>query len=91
MHLLDAKYSNARKRMILPNPISPENSLYYTGSVVIEAIGEDREIDVDSLYSKVKKEHSLSRELFILTLDWLYLIEAIENNGKFLKLCSSKN
>lgn len=77
--------------MILPNPVSPENSLYYTGSIVLKILSAYTELDLSLLYDKVKSETSMSYELFILTLDWLFLIDAISKIDNKIILCLSKN
>lgn len=77
--------------MILPNPVSPENSLYYTGSIVLKILSAYTELDLSLLYDKVKSETSMSYELFILTLDWLFLIDAIAKVDNRIILCLSKN
>lgn len=75
--------------MILDKDINPERSLYYLGGKVIEELIEikGKKVDFLSLYNKVNNKTNISMQLFILTIDWLFLLEIInsDENGVIKK------
>jgi hypothetical protein len=73
--------------MLLPDNIHPQYSIYYNGAIVLKALQDSNESDILDLYLTVKNENNMSYSIFVLCLDWLYLINAAElNNGK-VELC----
>ncbi|NJO01582.1 MAG: hypothetical protein HC880_07735 [Bacteroidia bacterium] len=75
--------------MLLPNNMNPENSIYYNGAIILEALQKQRKQDLLDLFKNVKRQHSMSFGLFILSLDWLYLIDvAVLNKYGEIELCS---
>ena len=75
--------------MIIDNNTHPNRQLYYLGAKTIKAIKEnDDEIELLHLFEKIKEKEDLSLMLFILTLDWLYLLGAIRKENGIIKLCS---
>lgn len=75
--------------MLLPDNIHPENSIYYNGAFVIEALNKERCLEIFDLYQEVKSKKSMSFSVFILCLDWLYLIDIAKVNSKGkIELCS---
>ncbi len=75
--------------MLLPDNIHPELSIYYNGSLVLQELKEKERQSFFDLYHKLKNNSDMSLPTFILTLDWLYLIELaqIDNEG-WVQLCS---
>ncbi len=75
--------------MLLPDNIHPELSIYYNGSLVLQELKEKERQSFFDLYQKLKNNSDMSLPTFILTLDWLYLIELaqIDNEG-WVQLCS---
>lgn len=75
--------------MILPSYISPKNCLYHKGAQVIKILQNEGELHVAELYEKAKnQDEKLSYSLFMLTLDWLFLVAMIEEHDGMIKLCS---
>lgn len=75
--------------MLLPDNIHPENSIYYNGAFVIESLKQNQKIKLLDLYQEVKAKQSMSFSIFILCLDWLYLIDVVRiNNLDEIELCS---
>lgn len=70
--------------MIVNKNTHPERDLYYLGGKLIEILDKlnQSEVDYIELYIEMKKEVDLSFNLFVLTLDWLYLIGVIKRGGK---------
>lgn len=76
--------------MIVSKNISPERDLYYLGSILIDIFQSKniKEIDYIELYSSFKEKSDIGANLFLLTLDWLFILGLIKNsdNGK-IKRC----
>lgn len=74
--------------MLLPDNVHPENSIYYKGSFVLKELQIQKEQDLLVLYQKIKESQGINFSVFILCLDWLYLLDVIELNKEKVKLCS---
>lgn len=75
--------------MLLPDNIHPDNSIYYNGAFVIESLQKDESYKILDLYQEVKSKKQMSFSVFILCLDWLYLLEVANLNHKGeIELCS---
>ena len=75
--------------MLLPDNIHPELSIYYTGAIVLEELQISSVQQIMDLYQKVKNKKEMSFSTFVLSLDWLYLIEVAKLNEKGeVELCS---
>lgn len=75
--------------MLLPDNIHPDNSVYYNGAFVIESLKKDLSYEILDLYQEVKAKRQMSFSIFILCLDWLYLLEVIKFNPEGeIELCS---
>jgi len=74
--------------MLLPDNIHPENSIYYNGAIVLKVLQEHNNIELLELYSLVKKIREMSFPIFILSLDWLYLIDIAYLKKEKVELCS---
>lgn len=76
--------------MIVSKNISPERDLYYLGSILIDIFQSKniKEIEYIELYSSFKEKSDIGPNLFLLTLDWLFILGLIKNsdNGK-IKRC----
>lgn len=75
--------------MLLPDNIHPELSIYYNGSIVLKELKIKTKQPVFDLYQRVKNINDMSFLIFMLSLDWLYLIELakVNENGR-VELCS---
>lgn len=74
--------------MLLPDNIRPENSIYYNGALVLQVLQESGSMHMFDLYSKVSENIQISFSIFVLCLDWLYLIDAAKIEGEKVVLCS---
>lgn len=74
--------------MLLPDNVHPKNSIYYNGAIVLKILQKYNELEMLELYYKANKEQAMSFPLFILCLDWLYLIDAAELKEERVELCS---
>ncbi|KPA09436.1 hypothetical protein MHK_010361 [Candidatus Magnetomorum sp. HK-1] len=73
--------------MLLPDNVHPENSIYYNGSIVLQILQKEDKIEMLELYHKVNQVKNISFPVFILCLDWLYLINAAELKKEKVELC----
>jgi len=60
--------------MIMPKDMSPKDSLYYKGYLVLREIKKQGSIKFSELVFNLREEISVNS--LILTLDWLYLLNA---------------
>lgn len=74
--------------MLLPDNIRPENSVYYNGAYVIKELQKVGHMNILELFSKVSKVVEISFSMFVLCLDWLYLINIAKIEGEEVVLCS---
>lgn len=70
--------------MIVSKDINPERDFYYLGAMVIEIIVNTKESEIDffDVFEKLNASGKVSVNLFILTLDWLFLIDVINKTEK---------
>jgi len=76
--------------MILGKDVHPSKKIYYSSALVLDGFKDlsVSEIAFDELFSKMKRDYSMSIEIFMLSLDWLFLLNAIDSrDGKVFK-CS---
>lgn len=91
MLLSDVKYLRTQKNtiMLLPDNIHPNNSIYYNGAFVLEMLSKGYKYKILDLYQAVKNRKAMSFSIFILCIDWLYLLEVANLNSKGeIELCS---
>lgn len=74
--------------MLLPDNVHPENTIYYNGYLILKELKLNTKLTMIDLYHNVSSKHNLSFSLFVLCLDWLYLISAATiNNEGYIELC----
>jgi len=75
--------------MLVPDNIHPEQTIYFNGAFVLKTIQEHRMMDLFDLYLHTKATHEMSMPVFVLCLDWLFLINLVilNKNGK-VELCT---
>lgn len=75
--------------MLLPDNVHPENTVYYNGAFVLEAARERPGTYWLDLYAEVREARAMSVAVFMLCLDWLFLLEVItlDNHGR-VQVCS---
>lgn len=74
--------------MLLPDNIHPENSIYYNGAIVLKVLQNTGKMEMLELYERTKDVSTMSFPLFVLCLDWLYLIDAAVLNAGEVELCT---
>jgi len=73
--------------MLMPDNIRPENSIYYNGALILKVLQETKEQELLELYQAVSKEVKMSFSVYILCLDWLYLINVARLKKEKVILC----
>jgi len=70
--------------MIATSDTHPERDVYYLGAKIIEILSETnkREWDCIELFETLRQSNGIELKLFILCLDWLFMINVIENNER---------
>lgn len=75
--------------MLVPDNIHPEQTIYFNGAFVLKMIQEHRVLDMLDLYIHTNAEREMSMPVFVLCLDWLFLLNLVilDENGKVV-LCT---
>ena len=74
--------------MILGKDIHPEREIYYLGAIVIETIKElGSENTLLDLFHHVNIKNKTSMNLFMLTLDWLFIIGLVRYKNGYIRKC----
>jgi hypothetical protein len=74
--------------MLIPDNIHPEQTIYFNGAFVLKAIQKHRVMNMLDLYMQTTDEREMSMQVFVLCLDWLFLLNLVTLNdhGK-VELC----
>lgn len=75
--------------MLIPENIHPDNTIYYNGAIVLQILQKQTKQHLLELFQEVKEHRNMSFAIFVLCLDWLFLINvaALNQNGE-VELCS---
>lgn len=75
--------------MLIPDNIHPESTIYYNGAIVLQALREFRAKPLLDLYVATQKIRAMSMPVFVLCLDWLFLLNLVRLNDRGeVELCS---
>jgi hypothetical protein len=75
--------------MLIPDNIHPEQTVYFNGAIVLNEILKNRAMDMLDLYIQTNSQHKMSMPVFVLCLDWLYLLNLIEIDDRgWVMLCT---
>ncbi|MEW8287296.1 MAG: ABC-three component system middle component 6 [Candidatus Thiodiazotropha endolucinida] len=75
--------------MIINKDIHPERKIYYIGALVIDVLRENKEDSINHLlvFEKLQEKESITVDVFMLALDWLFLLGAVKLEQGILKKC----
>ncbi|MCH5138518.1 hypothetical protein JMF89_15105 [Clostridiaceae bacterium UIB06] len=74
--------------MLLPDNIQPEMSIYYCGAIVLSCLKTNPKQELIDLYKNAKEKQDMTFSVFLLSLDWLYLIDLAKYTcGGEIELC----
>lgn len=75
--------------MLIPDNIHPEQTIYFNGAFVLETVQEYGVIDFLDLYTKTTAIRQMTMPVFVLCLDWLFLLGVVTlNDDGQVELCS---
>ncbi len=75
--------------MILPNNINPKNTIYYNSALIIKKMKVCDNKDFMNIYKILSKEINITLKLYLLCIDWLYLVNVIKIGiGGEIELCN---
>ncbi len=75
--------------MIIGKDIHPERKIYYLGALVLDTLknSSENELEFFNIYQKINENEKVSIKLFALTLDWLFLLGAIDSKKGYIGKC----
>lgn len=74
--------------MLIPDNMHPRHSIYFNGAFLLKLLQDKKSIELLEMYSLIKDEIKISFSVFVLCLDWLYLIGVAELKYGRVELCS---
>lgn len=74
--------------MLLPENIAPEDSIYFNGAIVLEIVQNEGPISMTDLFCELNKRKAIAFPVFLLCLDWLFLIDCVYIRNEKITLCS---
>ncbi len=75
--------------MLVPDNVHPERTIYFNGAFVLKTIHAHRELDLFDLFIRTTADREMSMPVFVLCLDWLFLLNLVTLNGRgSVELCS---
>lgn len=74
--------------MLLPEDIHPENSLYFSGAIVLKCLRKLQAATFMDLFVATQDLRTMSMPIFVLSLDWLFLADCVQKNSNGMyELC----
>ncbi|MGH8054021.1 MAG: ABC-three component system middle component 6 [Stenotrophomonas sp.] len=64
--------------MLLPDNIHPESTAVYNGALIVKALRKIGGASLMDLYVEARNESKMTMPLFVLSLDWLYLVDCVK-------------
>jgi hypothetical protein len=68
--------------MLLPDNIHPEATVYFNGAILLRAAQREGVQPVFGLYRAVQADRAMSLRMFLLCLDWLFLLNLVRLNTR---------
>lgn len=73
--------------MLLPENMAPEDSIYFNGAIVLEIVQKEGRISMADLFCELNKRKTIAFPVFLLCLDWLFLIDCVYIRNEEITLC----
>ena len=75
--------------MIIDKDTNPSRDVYYIGSELLAILDKHdfKEIDLVDAFNLLNKKVKISMSLFILTVDWLFLLGSIKSQKGLIEKC----
>lgn len=74
--------------MLIPKNISPDNCVYLNAAYVLQSLFDNKVQTVSELFCNVRGNRKMTFSMFVLCIDWLYLIDCITLEDGVVVLCS---
>ena len=77
--------------MLLPDNVHPESTLMFNGALILKELKKTGEASLLDLfaYTRTNSKMPITMPLFVLSLDWLFLVECVAFNDQGnIALCS---
>jgi hypothetical protein len=74
---------------MLSKDTHPEKDVYYLGALVVGILEEssDKKEMFFDIFQILKSKENISINLFLFTLDWLFISGFIKNDNHYIKKC----
>ena len=75
--------------MIISKDIQPERQVYRLGALLIEVLQETsgKFVELFELFERMNFREAVSVNTFMLTLDWLFLLGAVDSSKGYITKC----
>ena len=75
--------------MIINRDINPKREIYHLGALVLEIITNKPDVEMDffDIYQDLNEKIKVSVTLYILTLDWLFILGLINKKRETIIKC----
>ncbi|MDQ6974971.1 MAG: hypothetical protein Q9M22_00220 [Mariprofundaceae bacterium] len=74
--------------MIVSQDNNPQRELYYLGAQVIDLLNRSKgALDFFDTFQNLKEKEDISMNLFVLTIDWLYLLGIVDSKEGVIEKC----
>lgn len=75
--------------MIINKDINPTREIYHLGALLIEILTNNsgRDLDFFDTYQSLNEKIKVSIDLYILTMDWLFILGLINKKREVIKKC----
>ncbi len=76
--------------MVLSKDTNPAFSVYHIGALLLHVLQgrEDKEIDFIEAYNDLNSIHTISMQLYMFAIDWLYMLGIVDLGPKLsIKKC----
>lgn len=76
--------------MFLDNDTNPASDVYCLGAKTIEILASEKDVMVDffNVYQRLNISQKVSLNLFVFTVDWLFLLGLIKKGNKgYIEKC----
>lgn len=67
--------------MLVPDNVNPKLTIYYNAAFVLKILLQEEQVaKILPLYELIIKNKKMSLPIFLLSLDWLYLLDLVDIN-----------
>ena len=73
--------------MLLPDNINPNDCIYYNAAFVLQELSFWEKRKILDLYQDISQKKEMNFFIFLLCLDWLYLINCIQMKNDEISKC----